>query len=136
MTTLKINNNDNADVPVRYDASELFPVGRYRSWKTGEVTNPRWLKRQNGFDFITITTDRDLADFEKYLARDDVRLAVEFFNVFSTGTDRNGNPMLVLSDMDDTGDMQKRAIVVIPTTSLALQAVALADRFCGECEAA
>lgn len=114
-----------------HPAEELFDTGgRYRTWKKGDVTSPKWLKRETSFDFITLKTERDVLDFEKYLAGADERLSVQFYNTFTTGTDKAGSPMIVLNDMDDQGDTVKRAIVIAPDTELALRVVSLVDHFC------
>ncbi|WP_422923194.1 hypothetical protein [Singulisphaera sp. PoT] len=111
-------------------ASELFTPGRYRTWKKGDVTSPLWLKRQNGTDFVRINSERDLSDFEQYLAGADERLKVESYNTFTTGTDKNGSPMMVLNEMDEYGDTTKRAIVVVPDQNLAMRAVTMIDHYC------
>ena len=131
-STLKLATKADPSDLVQYEADELFPVGKYRAWKKGEVTSPRWLKRNNGFDYVMINDQRDMANFEKYLAQTDPRLAAEFYNTFTTGSDKNGNPMLVLSEMNEFGDMTKRVIVVVPNADLARRVVAAVDHFCGE----
>ncbi len=120
--------------PYLLAANDMFTPGRYRTWKKGDVTSPLWLKRQNGSDFVTINSERDLADFEQYLARADHRLMVEPYNTFTTGTDKAGSPMMVLNEMDEDGDTTKRAIVVVPDQKLALRAVVMIDEHCSESE--
>lgn len=119
--------------PVMRTIDEMFQTGRYHPWKKGEVTSPRWLARDNGFDYIKLNSPQDMQDFEKYLARAraDIRLAVESYNSFTTGRDKNSNPMLVLNEVDAlSGDTTKRAIVVLINHELAEAAVALVDHFC------
>ena len=105
---------------------------RYSMWKKGQITNPKWLQRENGSDFITIKSEGDLADFEKYLAKADERLACEYYNTFSTGHDKAGNRIVGLYDQDETGDNRKIAFVCIIQKSLAMRVVELAEQFCGE----
>lgn len=120
----------NQTAPYLPPAAELFTFGKYRTWKKGDVTSPLWLKRQNGSDFVTIHSERDLCDFEQYLSGRDERLKVDFYNTFTTGTDKNGSPMMVLNEMNEFGDTTKRAIVIVPDQKLALLAVAVIDRYC------
>lgn len=113
-------------------AEELFTVGKYKTWKPGEISKPRWLRRENGFDFIALTEKRDLLELEKYLAKDDLRLAVESYNTFTTGRDKNLNPMIVMNHMDEDGNTTKRAIIVCNNHDLAIPAVELVEHFCQE----
>jgi len=120
-------------VQLALSENEIFDQGvGYKMWKKGQVTRPSWLDRQNGSDFITIKTERNLADLDKYLSAVDDRLAVQFNNVFSTGHDKNENRMVFLYDQDETGDNKKIAIICILARDLALRVVELAEQYCGD----
>lgn len=128
--TVTLKNVRVKPAPIARSVEDLFITGRYQTWKKGETTNPRWLRKENGFDFIALTTEKDMLDFEKYLACDDPRLHVEHYNTYTTGRDKNSHPMIVLNEMDVTGDTTKRAIIVINSEDLALRAMELIEHFC------
>lgn len=129
--------NDNKPAPIARSEAELFDEDRPRNftmWKKGQITNPKWLQRDNGSDFITIKTEGDLVDFEKYVARFDERLACQYYNVFSTGHDKATPPNRIvgLYDQDETGDNKKIAFVCIINKGLAMRVVEIVEEHCGE----
>src|SRR5690606_5922129 len=87
--------------------------GGYRMWRRGQITQPQWIDRQSGCDFITIRAESNLADLEKYLSASDKSLRSEYYNLYSTGHDKNGNRMVFLYDQDENGDNKKVAIICI-----------------------
>lgn len=112
--------------------SELFSNdGQKRTWKKGQISNPRWLNRENGFDFITIKTAMDVQDAAKYLSGEDDRLACEYYNTFTTGHDKTSNRMICLFDQSEAGDMKKIAVIVINASSeLSMLMVQFVEEFC------
>lgn len=110
---------------------EVFTDGKFHLWKKGQITNPKWLDRQTGHDFINIKTAGDLADLTKYLAADDERLAAEYYNTFSTGLDKAKNLMICLYDQGETGDQTKRAIIIVHDQTLAMGVLAGVEEYCG-----
>lgn len=105
---------------------------KFTMWKKGQITNPKWLQRENGSDFITIKSEGDLHDFHQYLSQSDERLCVEYYNTYSTGHDKAGNRMVGLYDTDEHGDNKKIAIVCIIQKDLSMRVVELVEQFCGE----
>lgn len=110
---------------------ELFVPGKTLTWRKGQITTPKWLQRENGYDFINITHANELEHLAKYLEAKDDRLAVRNYNTFLTTFDRAGNPMIVLSDVDDVGDSIKSAIIIVLTGALVMPVVDLVEHFCG-----
>lgn len=111
---------------------EIFQRERTMTWKKGQITNPKWLQRHNGYDFVSLNDKKDLADLERFLSGADDRLHTEYYNTFTTGMDKADNPMIVLYDQAEDGDMQKRVIIVCVGQAVdPLDAVALAEKFCG-----
>lgn len=130
MATVNIK-NPAIKATVGQDAATLFPQGRYQMWKKGEISNPTWLKKNNGHDFICLKSPKDVDAFKLYLSGRDQRQCIEYYNCFSTGRDREGRHMVVLYDQDENGDQNKRAIVVIGHAAVDLDEVLLAiDEFC------
>lgn len=114
--------------------AEMFddPTKRFNMWRKGQVSNPRWLNRENGHDFVTIKAANDLKDLEQYLAQADERLKAEYYNAFSTGRDAQRNKMVGLYDIDNKGDSKKTCIIVVLCDSLTMDLIALVEQYCGE----
>lgn len=131
MTTLKLKTG----ASIARSEAELFETDnmkRFHMRKKGQISNPKWLQRDNGSDFVTIKNQQDLKDFEQYLAHADERLFCAYYNVFSTGHDKNGNRIIGLYDQDESGDNKKIAMVCIFDNSLTMALVELVETYCGE----
>lgn len=133
MTTVTKINKPSQKATIEHDAEAIFTEGRYNMWKKGELSNPTWLKKNNGHDFICLKSAKDVDAFRLYLSGQDQRQCCEYYNCFSTGKDREGKPMIVLYDQDENGDQIKRAIIIIGffEPSILVNEVLLAiDEFC------
>lgn len=126
-TTLKLNQKSS----IARTEHEVFGSGP-KSWKRGQITNPSWLKRENGYDFVTIKSAKELEDFARYIKQEDDRLSVQYYNTYTTLTDKNENPMIVLNDIDENGDTKKIAMIVVLERQLAMMAVEIVENACGE----
>lgn len=118
-------------VKVMRSEAELFVSGQPRQWKKGEISNPSWLKRENGHDFITINTLKELESFAVYMSREDERLSCAYYNTFTTMYDRAANHMIVCADLDENGDSKKVVVVVVKTKELVMPAVEIVETYCG-----
>lgn len=130
MTKLTLKQTSAAQIAHEYD--DIFQNGRFRMWKKGEISNPKWLKRDNGYDFLTMGTVRDVECLERYLSRVDERLCAQPYNAYSTGFDSKGNEMVGLYDTDEHADARKVALIVCTNTEVALRVVALAEQYINE----
>lgn len=133
-TAVKLTNTKTTVTPplIAHNTDDLFQQGRFKIWKKGQISNPGWLKREVGYDFITIDTAKTLEHLAQYLAGADPRLAVADYNTFSTGIDRADNEMICLYDSNEDGDQRKVAIIICAIDDVALRVVELVDLHCGK----
>lgn len=118
-------------VTIARDEKEIFEPGKFRMWKKGEISNPSWLKRDSGSDFITVKSAADVQNVAKYLSGEDQRLACEYYNCYSTQHDKSGNRMIVLYDQNEAGDNKKIAIIVMNVPDqLSMLMVEFIEEFC------
>lgn len=96
------------------DKNKLFSMGKYNQFKKGDLyRDPRINKSEPGKDFLVIDNcPEDFSFLNDYLMNKLPNYPSEEYNMFTTGTDKNGESMVGLYWMDQYMDQHKRAIVL------------------------
>lgn len=98
-----------------YQVKEIFTPNKYKQFKKGELYRDPRIQQQGGQkDFLILSNkEADFEMLESYLKNELVpRYPSEPYNMFTTGCDSNGTPMIGLYWMDESMDQKKVAIIL------------------------
>ena len=98
-----------------YQVREIFSPNKHKQFKKGELYRDPRIQQQGGQkDFLVIANKPDdLEMLDRYLQNALVpRYPSEPYNMFTTGTDANGAPMIGLYWMDEQMEQTKKAVIL------------------------
>lgn len=113
---------------------EIFVPGKYKQFKKGDMYRDPRIQQQGGQkDFLIISNKQDDFDMlRRYLGNEMTpRYPSEEYNMFTTGTDANGTPMVGLYWMDEHMEQTKKAIILCQQGSEE-DVLEIVDEFCLE----
>lgn len=94
--------------------SDMFVPGKYTQFRKGDLyRDPRIQQKIGENDFLII--DSKVEDYEflaKYLGGKLANYPCEEYNMFTTGTDKNGTPMIGLYWVNEEMDTLKKALIL------------------------
>lgn len=116
---------------LKYD--QMFQSGKYKHFRKGDLYRDPRIKQVAGQkDFLIIDgKDDDFEFLRKYLRNELPNYPSEPYNTFTTGLDKNGEPMIGLYWVDEEMTQFKKAIILCRNEC----ENAVIDIVDGECEA-